>query len=104
MDWNAKVGNQEIPRITGKFSLGVQNEVVQRLTLLPREHTGHSKHPNNTRDDSTHGGHQMVNTKIELIIFFAAEDGEALYGQQKQDLELSVAQIISSLLQNSSLN
>jgi len=46
----------------------------------------------------------MVNTKIRLIIFFAAEDGEALYSQQKQDLELTVAQIISSLLQNSGLN
>ena len=40
----------------------------------------------------------MVNTKIELIIFFAAEDGEALYSQQKQDLELTVVWIISSLL------
>ena len=48
--------------------------------VLPREHTGHSKHPpsNNTREDSTHGHHQMVNTEIRLIIFFAAEDGEAL--------------------------
>ena len=35
----------------------------------------------------------MVNTKIRLIIFFAAKDGEALYGQQKQDPELTVAQI-----------
>ena len=40
----------------------------------------------------------MVNTEIRLIIFFAAEDGEALYSQQKQDLELTVAQTISSLL------
>ena len=46
----------------------------------------------------------MVNTEIRLIIFFAAEDGEALYSQQKQDQELTVAQIISSLLQNSGLN
>ena len=45
----------------------------------------------------------MVNTKIRLIIFFAAEDGEALYGQQKQDWELTVAQIMNSLLQNSYL-
>ena len=37
----------------------------------------------------------MVNTKIRLIIFFAAEDGEALYGQQKQDMELTVAQIMN---------
>ena len=45
----------------------------------------------------------MVNTEIRLIIFFAAEDGEVLYGQQKQDWELTVAQIINSLLQNSDL-
>ena len=37
----------------------------------------------------------MVNTEIRLITFFASEDGEALYSQQKQDLELTVAQIIS---------
>ena len=46
----------------------------------------------------------MVNTEIRLIIFFAAKDGEALYGQQKQDLEVTVAQIMSSLLQNSGLH
>ena len=40
---------------------------------------------NNTREDSTHGHHQMVNTEIRLIIFFAAKDGEALYSHQKQD-------------------
>ena len=40
----------------------------------------------------------MVNTKIRLIILFAAEDGKALYSQQKQDLELTVAQIMSFLL------
>ena len=44
---------------------------------------------NNTREDSTHGHHQMVNTEIGLIIFFAAKDGEALYSQQKQDQELT---------------
>ena len=53
---------------------------------------------------STHGHHQMVNTKIRLIIFFAAKDGEALYSQQKQDQELTVAQIMNSLLPNSDLN
>ena len=46
----------------------------------------------------------MVNTKIKLIIFFAAKDGEALYSQQKQDWELTVAQILNSLLPNSDLN
>ena len=46
----------------------------------------------------------MINTDIRLIIFFAAKDGEALYSQQKQDWELTVAQIMNSLLQNSDLN
>ena len=45
----------------------------------------------------------MVNTEIRLIIFFAAEDGEALYSQQKQDRKLTVAQM-NPLLQNSDLN
>ena len=45
----------------------------------------------------------MVNTKIRLILFFAAKDGEALYSQQKQDRELIVAQIMNSLLPNSDL-
>ena len=49
---------------------------------------------NNTREDSTHGHHQMVNTEITLLIFFAAKDGEALYTQQKQDREPTVAQIM----------
>ena len=52
----------------------------------------------------THGYHQIVNTKIRLIIFFAPKDGEALYSQQKQDRELTVAQIMNYLLQNSDLN
>ena len=46
----------------------------------------------------------MVDTKIRLIIFFAAKDGEALYSQQKQDQELTMAQIMNALLQNSDLN
>ena len=45
----------------------------------------------------------MVNTEIRLIIFFAAKDGEALYSQQKQDWELTVDQIMNSLLPNSDL-
>ena len=45
----------------------------------------------------------MVNTEIRLIIFLAAKDGEALHSQQKQDLELTVAQVMSSLLPNSDL-
>ena len=59
---------------------------------------------NNTREDSTHGHPQMVNTEIRLIIFFAAKDGEALYSQQKQGWELTMAQIMNALLPNSDLN
>ena len=46
----------------------------------------------------------MVNTEIRFIIFFAAKDGEALYSQQKQDWELTVGQIMNSLLSNSDLS
>ena len=46
----------------------------------------------------------MAKTKIRLIIFFAAKDGEALYSQQKQDQELTVAQIMNYLLPDSDLN
>ena len=46
----------------------------------------------------------MVNTKTRLVIFFAAKDGETLYSQQKQDQELTVAQIMNSLLPNLYLN
>ena len=104
-DWNEKVGCQEIPGVTGKFGLGLQNEAGQRLTEFCQENALVLVTPssNNKRDDSTHGHHQMV-TKIRLIIFFATKDGEALYSQQKQDWELTVAHIINSLLPNSDLN
>ena len=58
---------------------------------------------NNTREDSTHGHHQMVNTEIRLIIFFEAKNGETLYSEQKQNQEQTVAQIMNSL-PNSDLN
>ena len=56
------------------------------------------------RNNTTYGHHQMVNTEIRLIIFFAVEGGGALYSQQKQDQELTMAQMIKYLLQNSHLN
>ena len=53
-DWNAKVGSQETPGVTGKFGLGMQNEAGQRLTeFLPRKCTGHSKHPLPTTQEKT---------------------------------------------------
>ena len=53
MDWNAKVGSQEIPGVTGKFSLGVQNEAGQSLTVLPRECPDFSKHSLSTAQEIT---------------------------------------------------
>ena len=53
-DWNAKVGSQQTPGVIGKFGLGVQNEAGQRLIrVLPRERTGHSKHPLPTTQEKT---------------------------------------------------
>ena len=88
-DCSAKVRNQEIPGVTGKFGPGEQNGAGQRLTefcqnALVIENTT----SNNTREDSIHGHYQMVNTEIRLIIFFATKYGKALYSQQKQDQEL----------------
>ena len=104
-DWNAKVGSQETLGVTGKLGLGTQNEAGQRLIEFCQENAlVITLFSTNTEEDSAHGHHQMVNTEIRLIIFFAAKDGEALYSQQKQDQELTVAQIINSLLSNSDLN
>ena len=91
---------------TGKYGLGVQNEAGQRLIEFCQENALVIANTlfNNTREGSIHGHHQMVNTKIRLIIFFAAKDGEALYSQQKQDWELTVAQTMNSLLPNSNLH
>ena len=78
-DWNAKLGTQETPGVTDKFGLGVRNEAVQRLIEFCQENalvianTLFQQH----KRDSTQGHHQMVNTRIRLIIFFVAKDGEA---------------------------
>ena len=74
--------------------------------ILPREHTGHSKHPLPKTQEMTlrMDINQIVNTKIRLIIFFAAKDGETLHSQQRQDWDLTVAQTMNSLLPNSDLN
>ena len=105
-DWNAKVGSQETPGVMGKFGLGVQNEAGHRLIDFCQENALVIENTTfqHMREGATHGHHQMVNIKIRLIIFFAAKDREALYSQQKQDRELTVAQIMNSLLPNSDLN
>ena len=107
-NWNAKVGSQGIPGVTGKFGLGVQNEAGQRLTEFSQENalfTASTLFQQHKRRLYTiHGHHQMVNTEIRLTICFALKDGEALFSQQKQDQELTVAQIMNFLLSNSDLN
>ena len=52
-DWNAKVGSQEKPGVTGKFGLGIRNDRAKGNRVLPREHTGHSKHPLPTTQEKT---------------------------------------------------
>ena len=101
-----KVGTQETPGLTGKFGFRVQNEAGQTLIEFCQENALVMANTffQNTREDSTQGHHQMTNTEIRLIIFFAAKDGEALYSQQKQDWELAVTQIMRSLVQNLDLN
>ena len=103
---NAKVGSQETSGVTGKFGLGMRNEAGQRLieicqeNALVRAKTLFQQQKRRLYTWTSPNGQH----KIRLIIFFAAKDGEALYSQQKQDQELTVAQIMNSLLPNSDLN
>ena len=105
-NWNAKVGIQEIPGVTGKFGLGVQNEAGQRLTEFCQENTlvianilfqQHKRRLDTWK--SPDGKNQNQNDYV-----LVAKDGEVLYSQQKQDQELTVAQTMNSLLPNSDLN
>ena len=103
-DWNAKVGSQEIPGVTGKFGLGVQNEARQRLiefcqkNALIIANTLFQQHKRRLHMDLT----RWSTPKIRLIIFIVAKNG--LHSHQKQDWELTVAQIMNFLLPNSDLN
>ena len=87
-DWNAKVGSQETPGVTGKFGLGIQNEARQRLIEFCQENAlvivNTLLQQHKRRLYSTSGHHQMVNTEIRLIIFFAAKVEEALYSQKNK--------------------
>ena len=82
-DWNAKVGSQETPGVTGKFGLGVQNEAEQRLIefcqALVIANTLFQQHKRQlyiwTSPDDQY--------EVRWIIFFEAKDEEALYSQQK---------------------
>ena len=105
-DWNAKVGSQETPGVTGKFGLEIRNEAGQRLIEFCQENalviinTLFQQHKRRLYTwTSPDGQHQD-----QIDLFFAAKDGEALYSQHKQDQELTVAQTMNSLLTGSDLN
>ena len=105
-DWNAKVGSQETPRVTGKFGLGIWNEAGQRLIEFYQENalvianTLFQQHKRRLYTWTSSDDQYQNQTDI----FFAAKDGDAVYSQQKQDRERAVAQTMNSLLPNSDLN
>ena len=70
-DWNAKVETQEIPKITDKFGLRIQNEAGQRLAALPRQHIGHSKHPlpKTTQEMTLHMGITRWSTQKSDLLY-----------------------------------
>ena len=105
-DQNAKVGSQEKPGVTGKFGLEVQNNEGQRLIEFCQENAPviandlFKQHKRRLYTwTSLDGQHQ---NQTDYILW--SQNGEALYSQHKQDWELTVAQIMNSLLQNSDLN
>ena len=104
-DWNAKVESQETPGLTGKFGLGIWNEAGQRLIEFCQENalvianTLFQQHKRRIYTWTSPDGQHR-----NQIMLFAAKDGAAVYSQQKQDRELTVAQIMNSLLPNSDLN
>ena len=86
-DWNAEVGSQETPGVTDKVGPGVRNGAGQSLIEFSQENGLVIETPcsNNTGEDSTHGHHQMVKTKIRLIIFLQPKM-EKLYTVSKNRL------------------
>ena len=93
---------EETPGVTSKFGLGVQSEAGQRLKEFCQENT--LVIANTLLQQHKRRCYIWTSPEIRLIIFLAAKDGEAIYSQQKQDRELTVAQIMNSLLPNSDLN
>ena len=98
-DWNAKVGSQETPGVTGKFSLGVWNEAGQRPIEFCQEialviaNTLFQQHKRRLYTWTSPDGQDRNQTDYILC----SQNGEALYSQQKQDWELTVAQITNTL-------
>ena len=102
-DWNAKVGSEETPGVTDKFGLRIQNEAGQKLIEFCQENTLviantlFQQHMRRLYTWTSPDGQNQ--NQIDYIL--CSQDGEALYSQQKQDQELTVAQIMNSLLPNS---
>ena len=108
-DWNAKVGSQETPGVTGKFGHRVQNEAGQRLTEFCQESlvtgvcTGHSKHPLPTTQektlhvDITKGQHQ---NQIDYILCSQRWRSSIQSAKTRPGAD----QIMNSLLPNSDIN
>ena len=105
-DWNPKAGSQEIPGVTGKFGLGVQNEAGQRLTEFCQENTLviantlFQQHKRRLYTWISPDGQHRNQTDYILC----SQRWRSSYSQQKQDRELTVAQIMNFLLPNSDLN
>ena len=106
-DWNAKVGNQETPGVTSKFDLGVQNKAGQRLTEFCQENAlvvANTVFQQHKRRLDTWISPDGQNGNQSDYILCRQRWGSSLYSQHKQDQELTVAQIMNSLLPNSDLN
>ena len=105
-DWNKKVGSQETPGVTGKFGLEVQKEAGQRLMEFCQENTlviantFFQQHQRRLYTWTSPDGQHWNQTDYILC----SKEREALYSQQKQDWELTMAQIMNSLLPNLDLN
>ena len=105
-DWNAKVGSQETPGVTGEFGLGMRNTAGQTQMEFCQENalvianTLFQQHKRRLYTwTSPDGQHQ---NQMDYIL--CNQNGEAVYSQQKQDWKRTVAQIMNSLLSKSDLN
>ena len=105
-DWNVKVGSQELPGVTGKFGLGVQNRAGQRLTEFCQENTLviantlFQEHKRRLYTGTSPNG--QYRNQVDYIL--CSQRWRHFYRQQKQDGEPTVVQIMNSLLPNSDLN
>ena len=105
-DWNAKVGSQETPGVTGKFGFGMRNEAGQRLiefcqeNALVKANTLFQQHKRILYTWTSPDGQHR--NQIDYIL--CSQRRKSSIQTKKQDQELTVAQIMNSLLPNSDLN